>query len=728
MMPLEAHQALLRFSERRGTAALRLLLHAAVPQSFRPDLLTLIRANFVPEAKDNPEAEADVMLAPFCEALGSGFFQLDNEIRRQCLDHLADLGAHSAPISREQRVAMLLLAFIERCEAAPGLRDDPLLVDWLEVQRWVAAAFLNPDATAIGLADALSASVRTTQPVAAAQLGAVTAAISLPLSNYPTLITYALGLGALRTGDRVTGQRLLGSVAGEGLRFGSVELPPPVQLLALEPEVEEVDDPTEAEKTDEDHEETVAASGYNPVHGRNGTEYGVAIFLSYARTDDETPPTAGDRPGWVKFFHDCLWYELKQRVSNDLRFWRDVFDLEPDGNFARETQEGIRKARLFIPILSPNYLSRPWCLQELETFLKLHPDLDRRDSSSEVFMVYKHNIPEQDLPIALRNRGRGYNFFEIDPATGVEHPYFMDGRLLAKHEQAYFELINELAERIKRRLLELPAPAVPRAPGPRRVAYLIGNEKFAPESGFHDLRGARNDVRALEAVLRDPALGAFEVVTFTDQSRDAVMRALDEALNEADPGDIMLLFYSGHGVLDPSGRLCLAMADTRASALYATSIPTDQLNSLIANSNCSQVVLLLDCSYSGAGDREITLGSVESQLAPMRRQGAPAVFVLTASTAYQTAREVETRASGQVVGEFTDAVVKGITTGAADIDKDGRVTIRELQRYLRQTLREQKPQYWATRGTDRDPVISRAGRDDARRRAAGEARREEKLG
>jgi hypothetical protein len=76
------------------------------------------------------------------------------------------------------------------------------------------------------------------------------------------------------------------------------------------------------------------------------------------------------------------------------------------------------------------------------------------------------------LPIALQNRGRGYKFFEIDPGTGIEHSYFMAGRLLAKHEQAYLELINELAERIKRRLPELLAPVVAPTPPPTRFVFV----------------------------------------------------------------------------------------------------------------------------------------------------------------------------------------------------------------------------------------------------------------
>jgi hypothetical protein len=196
------------------------------------------------------------------------------------------------------------------------------------------------------------------------------------------------------------------------------------------------------------------------------------IFLSYARADNETPPIAGDRAGWVKFFHDYLLCELKQRVSKDIRFWRDVNDIEPDGNFAREIEDAVRKAIVMVAVLSPNYITRPWCRRELESFTKGSRSADTVPRSERVFKVLKHNIDEQDLPVVLQNRGRGYEFFEIDPATGIEHPYFMAGRLLAKHEQVYFELINELAERIKRRLPDLLMRAVAPAPPPSRFVFV----------------------------------------------------------------------------------------------------------------------------------------------------------------------------------------------------------------------------------------------------------------
>jgi hypothetical protein len=440
MMPLEAHQALLRFAQRRGTAALRLLLHAAVPQSFRPELLALIRANFVPEADGHSAAEADVMLAPFCETLGNGYFQLDPEIRRQCLDHLGDLGGNDAAMaSLEQRVAALLLAFIERCEARPGLSRDPLLPGWLEVQRWVAAAFLDPDATAMGLADALSASGGALEPVAAVQLGAVTAAVSLPLANYPSLIAYAMGLGALHAGDRSTAQRLLWSVAGQDLHFGSVELPPPEQVLGQRPESE-----------GGDGAETVAVSDADLVQRSGGTEYhdDAVVFISYARSDDESPPFDDTSQGWVTFFWQQLRWELTNAGLHQAKLWLDRYEIEPAEDFTDKIRVALHQARLFVAILSPNYLHREYCVKELRYFLSIHAELDE-DALSRVVLIKKSYFETQALPPGLRTRA-GFMFFQREQSGAVREFY----RRGLQDDEAYFRLLKDVASLIKRRLTE----------------------------------------------------------------------------------------------------------------------------------------------------------------------------------------------------------------------------------------------------------------------------------
>ncbi|MBR0679076.1 caspase family protein [Roseomonas eburnea] len=237
----------------------------------------------------------------------------------------------------------------------------------------------------------------------------------------------------------------------------------------------------------------------------------------------------------------------------------------------------------------------------------------------------------------------------------------------------------------------------------RRLACLIGNQTFRPESGLEPLKGPRNDVEALARVLGDPDSGGFTIETFLDRPSAEIKRALNRTLNGAERGDTILIFYAGHGKLDRLGKLCLATADTEEEALYATSIPAQNLRDMVDHARADCTVLLLDCCYSGAfgGHR----GDVSSEIASLARE-ASGLYVLTASTAVQTAKEGETIAGGITLGRFTAAIVGGIENGTADRDGDGRISLSDLNRHLRDTLREQTPQFWAQEASG-DPVIAR---------------------
>ena len=83
LSPLAAYEELMRFAKKSGEAALRLALHASVPQGFNPDLLHLLKRNFVPEAGDDPTIEVDVLFSPICEDLGRGYFRFDPHVKIQ---------------------------------------------------------------------------------------------------------------------------------------------------------------------------------------------------------------------------------------------------------------------------------------------------------------------------------------------------------------------------------------------------------------------------------------------------------------------------------------------------------------------------------------------------------------------------------------------------------------------------------------------------------------------
>lgn len=113
LSPLEAYRRVLGFAAERGENALRLALHAAIPQVLRPELLHLLRLNFVPESLDDAATEADVLFAPFCAELGNDYYRFDANARLHLLTQLDPAYAVDAvPCSRQ--VAGFLLAWCER--------------------------------------------------------------------------------------------------------------------------------------------------------------------------------------------------------------------------------------------------------------------------------------------------------------------------------------------------------------------------------------------------------------------------------------------------------------------------------------------------------------------------------------------------------------------------------------------------------------------------------------
>jgi uncharacterized caspase-like protein len=198
----------------------------------------------------------------------------------------------------------------------------------------------------------------------------------------------------------------------------------------------------------------------------------------------------------------------------------------------------------------------------------------------------------------------------------------------------------------------------------RRLAFLIGNQTFRPDSGLLPLKGPANDLKVFGRLLSDTERGRFHVSEFLDKPNHEVLPEIEQALSKAAPDDLILIYYSGHGKLDRNGRLCLATVNTRQSALIATSIPARHLSELVEHSDCDQVVLLLDCCYSGAvGIR----GDVESEL--RIAENARGFYIITASSQMQAAREEEPAAGGVVMGRFTAALVAGIENGIADRER-----------------------------------------------------------
>jgi hypothetical protein len=234
-----------------------------------------------------------------------------------------------------------------------------------------------------------------------------------------------------------------------------------------------------------------------------------------------------------------------------------------------------------------------------------------------------------------------------------------------------------------------------------RHALLIGSYEYANEPALHGLRGPANDIEALDAVLSDAAIGDFATQTSINESSATVLERLEGFLKDRARDDVALLYFSGHGIKDVDGELYFAMANTRLNRLRATALKARDVHDLLRSSKARQQLLLLDCCYSGAFAKGLVVRGDNAANTVDYFDGRGHA-VLTASDSIQYAFEdghAQETASGAPQSVFTRVLVEGLTSGDADTDRDGVVTIDELYDYVHAQVRRrnpnQTPRKWA---------------------------------
>ncbi len=238
-----------------------------------------------------------------------------------------------------------------------------------------------------------------------------------------------------------------------------------------------------------------------------------------------------------------------------------------------------------------------------------------------------------------------------------------------------------------------------------KIALLIGISEYSPE--FAPLPGTATDVAAMKRVLEDGAIAAFDqVTTLLNPQKQEMEEAIFTLFNSRRKEDLILFYFSGHGVKDEDGRLYLTTRITRKDMVEPTAVAASYLNARMSNSRARQQVLMLDCCFSGAFATDMTAKapSTEDIAADLRRElqpeGQPEAegrAVLTSSSATQYAFE---QPNAQL-SVYTHYLIEGLSTGAADLDSDGEITIDELHDYARSRVQEaapaMKPQIFAVR-------------------------------
>ena len=213
-----------------------------------------------------------------------------------------------------------------------------------------------------------------------------------------------------------------------------------------------------------------------------------------------------------------------------------------------------------------------------------------------------------------------------------------------------------------------------------RRAFLFGIDTY---DRFTHLTGCVNDAMSLAPLLaeNEDESPNFTVISRTsDKSRITRSSVFGDLECLLAPGaDVALLYFAGHGQLEQEDLHLV----TQDGAPRDTGLAFSKALKLIQESKVPEVLVILDCCFSGGAGGVPLLGSDVVVL----RKG---VSILTASRADQVAEEA---VGGQ--GTFSYYLAAALNGGAADVL--GKVTVAGLYSYLSESFGafDQRPMFKA---------------------------------
>lgn len=260
-----------------------------------------------------------------------------------------------------------------------------------------------------------------------------------------------------------------------------------------------------------------------------------------------------------------------------------------------------------------------------------------------------------------------------------------------------------------------------------KIALLVGVSDYERAQDLNPLPSAARDVEAMQRVLEDPEIGEFsDVMPLINPDPLQMQMAIETLFRNRQKDDLVLLYFSGHGITDDRGHLHFATRVTKKTPqgelVKATAVPAKFIHDAIADSRSKRQVIILDCCFSGAFDPALYAkddGSVNLQ----SELGAEGRVVLTSSSSTQYSFEQ----TGSELSVYTRYLVEGLATGSADLGNDGKISMHELHDYARNKVHEtapsMNPKIITLKDEGFDIVLARAKVTDPKSRYFREATR-----
>jgi WD40 repeat protein len=240
-----------------------------------------------------------------------------------------------------------------------------------------------------------------------------------------------------------------------------------------------------------------------------------------------------------------------------------------------------------------------------------------------------------------------------------------------------------------------PKPSLPVASTPTVSLYalVVGVAKFK-DPKINPLSWAAKDARDFAAALKQQSrlYRKVEVKLLTGEEADsgAILDGLAWLERQAAPGDTGVVFLAGHGVTDAGGDYYYVPYNAKLEEVAGVPLPTR--GSSVPGSEIGRALKQLagnalfffDTSHSGQGTGTTFRGATDYNKLINEIAGSANAIVLASSAGAEVSQERDEWQQGA----FTKALLEGLAGAAGIHPKDGIVTIDELNRYVKERVKE----------------------------------------
>ncbi|MBT3222897.1 MAG: caspase family protein [Proteobacteria bacterium] len=235
---------------------------------------------------------------------------------------------------------------------------------------------------------------------------------------------------------------------------------------------------------------------------------------------------------------------------------------------------------------------------------------------------------------------------------------------------------------------DIDSPLRTGVPHAKDAGVVIGIEKYA---FIPRVPHAERDADATyNFLLYTRGVPQEKLQRLTNPNRELIIKALQRAAADVEPGGTLWVYYAGHGAASPTdGRRMLLGVDVMPdeSVFEARAVSVGEIEAELTNSAATSVMVMLDTCYGG-------VGRSGGELLPGTRFAVPTYVkepdrrftIWTAASANELSSSYDAAKHG-LFTYFAIGALRGWADGEISGEANGSVSLQEAQQYVNRALR-----------------------------------------